>query len=626
MSCAWVLFSLLYVPVGGLQHSKGAESVMGMNATDDAASPIKTPFHQPLHLLKAKFNYFTNESPDIANANRKHSPWEAGGKGMQISAVLLLAAAVTSIGVIAVDIAIRGDRKTRILKAITSLHILWVAILGMSIAVACLSIFRGQGAHYDLLGTAYRPTSGLRYDQGLFTAACVSGLFAVYMIAAAFIVRKLYPSKGYELLNETALQQGQSPPSESFIRFNHARYFLLMGVFLCNATSMTRSTESIVLWDSYATFANSFVLLALVTVSGYYSAFRQSELVTKRLERPMKLAVIYYWNQALTILFCYYVFRPLLAVTYKHNQGYQENVYRYYVPVTTMNLLTFTQTLFGYPILFAWYVQSLVAWLLMAPYWMRLSYPITVSVALACLLPYLPEGVYKDGFSPAVTLELFPFFVIGASMRKHSYERYFDDFAKGTYTRLASIAGICLWASFSAVSPFSFAEWRIFASPGTYKDKAFDNQWWYPIGKVGWILGSTCIIFMVVALMPSQQTYFSKASNNWLVPYLSNVYVFLLLVASGFYGRNLDDPFDPPQLSPGRQCALVFMMLSVPNLLFYPPLAKLLKFIVAPPILEFLFISSMETDVDKSLGKGCYEKKSIEKRPNERRAKGVPPA
>eukprot|EP00470_Lotharella_oceanica_P009324 CAMPEP_0170185824 /NCGR_PEP_ID=MMETSP0040_2-20121228/37587_1 /TAXON_ID=641309 /ORGANISM="Lotharella oceanica, Strain CCMP622" /LENGTH=162 /DNA_ID=CAMNT_0010432361 /DNA_START=222 /DNA_END=710 /DNA_ORIENTATION=- len=85
-------------------------------------------------------------------------------------------------------------------------------------------------------------------------------------------------------------------------------------------------------------------------------------------------------------------------------------------------------------------------------------------------------------------------------------------------------------------------------------------------------------------MTPNTHGYFSTAAKGFMVPYVMSFYVFLMMVAVGFYGAGSSTATDVK-----RQAGLVFLGFLFTLVLFDTRVSDFLRPLVFPPLWDYLF-------------------------------------
>mmetsp|Transcript_39336 Transcript_39336/g.76367 ORF Transcript_39336/g.76367 Transcript_39336/m.76367 type:complete len:648 (-) Transcript_39336:271-2214(-) len=608
---AWALQSQqeksIMVPDGDNISQPSVNEYPNMNATTSYQFPEKTSLvanvteiqdrSSATGLLEKKMlagDAVEARTFDVIQEFKEHSIVKLGGQMQEIASHFFAAVSIAFLMVLLHQVFMSGSklgRWNRFRRAIDSLLCVWVALTGICATICCMSVYRSQGLTAMKSGQShnpvedyYRPTHEFKYDN-YFIPSLVIGSVSFCLIVGTLIIQHLYPPV------RRVANDNSASHDERLWELDHARYIFLLAIIIHHFTHKPPTKET-GFWHSWFVMILPWSLTGFIMLSGYNSAFSQQQLNSRRLQRIMKVGFSYYWSQALMILYFFYVICPLINSNWEDKEaandlkwkltmwhGFGNDDYK-------LDFKGFLERLFGPPAFVLWYLQSLMAWLLMIPAWMHLRAPIFASIVLALLVLYWSDDLFKGetSFSPTRTLEYFPYFVIGASMKKFKYDQKLRKLAEDPYTTLVCLSLLCANLSFALGTQFSEEEISIYAYPSaSMHQKTHDHGWYYIIGRAGYVAFSVPMIFAVVGILPRKQTYFSKAGACSLVPYVLHVYVQLLVLSMGLYGKKFNEE-KVPQLSPLRQFELV--IIATGCLIFFsnPSISSILKWVIMPPM------------------------------------------
>mmetsp|Transcript_18959 Transcript_18959/g.36673 ORF Transcript_18959/g.36673 Transcript_18959/m.36673 type:complete len:650 (+) Transcript_18959:216-2165(+) len=585
-------------------------------APDAASEPMyQQPNASDLQLQPGQqFQYLQDlsaETPviDVMENGKKMSPSRLGNPVSHGIAYALVAIAGTvAIGALfhacfgpSNDERNKTVSKERIKRVLKAYVIVWIGLLGLSIVTACTSVYVAQG----LIRTspshdAERVTKGFRHDDN-FVPACIVGALCIWMLTATFVTCKF-------ILNDTANVEPlgvRDAPMRRRNDIDHFKYFLVVLIVVHHLGPNLNQTAIM----SYVGQITAYVALpGFVLVSGYNS--KSTELNLRRMQRVMKLAICYYWCQGLTILYWWFVIRPIYEDIYGKERAQSRLLWM--LPEYSglveggldgglrMDLESFIKQLFYVPLGTLWYLQTLVGWLLVIPFWMTFRYPVSMAVLLTMTSGYIIWG--NDGFPKGRFFMFLPFFVLGAAAKKHKYDKIFFELAADPYFTAASVSLIFCSLAYAMKIDYPFDYVSKFYPTGAHGIWRFlmgDNQKWYPIGTVGALAHCTSLCCATIAVMPTQSTYFSRVSKYSLVPYILHFYVWWFLNAVGFYGSP-EDLAAEKKLSPVcvHQFTSILVALVAVNVLYIPAVASRLWFILMVPV-SFLFEPTVKSPKER---------------------------
>jgi len=580
--------------------------------------------------------YEDRQTIDMIKQYRTKSVLVKGGTTHIVISSLTFSAAMILIGLIMYKAyeAVKMNQRQRLYRAMDAMMIIWCGVFGISMAVILLAIYRGQGLNAVVEGYNYlefiRTNKGkFKYDPELFIPAVVVAAVMVVAIAVTLTLKKMRENRYLSVVEKDPnTVTTDSTSGGRRYELDYMKYYQILGIvclahFWQYGETGRAGMDISPMFCGMDVFAWTHWLIGFVIISGYNAPVRYSDLISRRTKRIFKVLFMYLWCQFLYLMYYYYVFTPIVLARHKGSRATAEDIIQgnndfaidhdhnnqSYLELT-LNGTSFFLHWLGKPAYVLWYLRSLFAWLLVIPMWLQLAYPITLSFFVGLVGMYFQPNVSIVPLDYGLTLEMFPYFVIGASVKYYGWDKWLFDFAKDRLTQYASAAMILITFSFAFVCPFYVnGEWHIFyPSFGAMKDKAYDGQWWYSIGVGSLMLTNCAMVFSCFSVAPTFPSYFTKAASFSLVPYMLHYMVVLLLVAFGFYGEGFSYRFDD-----GKWWATNFIGFGTAMVLMHPPIGSKFMYVINPPFIDWLFPGSKKSDSLKDgLGKGKYlSKKTI---------------
>ena len=330
-----------------------------------------------------------------------------------------------------------------------------------------------------------------------------------------------------------------------------------------------------------------------ILVSGYNSTFLAEKLISRRLARVLMIALSYYVSQMLFIFFMFHVFKP---AAYAHMSDQDASFW--FKEMNPFTSRTFLERLFGPAFWHLWYLQCLAIWSLLIPFWMSLRHPITLSIAVGCLVSYLPENLHRNSFSPLMALEFFPYFVIGATIKLRGWDTTAGEpgsvrlLSRDWRRTMTCVAVLGLHLALHVCCPYHeteeygiFIAWRGMS----FRTKTHDDQWWYPIGVLGAKLYTCSVVLSLLTLMPTRPSYATRAAKYTLSAYVLHYFVVLTLAMLGWYGSHEIEDDDAALMPHWKVGITAIIAIATAQFLMFPPVARWLEKIVMPPIAPLLF-------------------------------------
>mmetsp|Transcript_4161 Transcript_4161/g.9763 ORF Transcript_4161/g.9763 Transcript_4161/m.9763 type:complete len:660 (-) Transcript_4161:109-2088(-) len=504
----------------------------------------------------------------------------------------------------------KSRRMNRIANAVDSLTLVWIMMFGLSATICCIDIYDAQKlwARSDN-GDTFRGTQAFRTGEWFYIGAA-TGLFSATMLIATGFFKLCSPEgRNTPLMKALSIKErysdnqtkgGKKVTNPRNHSFYHLAYIATIGFIISTFISPANMTREVVQQVGIQ-LLSSFAVPALVFVDGYSAPAESKEISAKSRSVLLKYCVCYFFMTMLYVLFFEYIIRRQLESKYSVSEAYNwmDRLTMSGEKHKRLDLDVLYKWLISGPWWHLWYLQSLILWRMLIPVWMTFRLPITGSLAAAICAMYMTPAHFDSPFGIARSLEYFPWFVIGATVRLYGYSKPLMAFAKLSYTKMAAGTVLLFFVGFTLASPFNaLHDMGLFVIPGASVEVKFqDRQRWYPIGKVAYMLLSGSVICSLISLLPNEKTYFSRAAKNSLVPFVCHYAVFLAFIAWGMYGTAVINPLTTVT-SPEtwRQVVYVVGAISVGNFFFIPRVARVLKFIIFPPM-DWIFRRDLSMEI-----------------------------
>ncbi|MGE5474389.1 MAG: acyltransferase family protein [Ignavibacteriales bacterium] len=242
-------------------------------------------------------------------------------------------------------------------------------------------------------------------------------------------------------------------------------------------------------------FIYTFHMPLFILVSGYFS----KNINTKG----------YILKNAKKILIPYVIFQILYFLFFRY----------------AMNNIQIKFTLFT-PYWIMWFLLSLFIWKMILPYFVKIKYPLLVSIILAVLAGYIDQIGYFMSLSRTITF--FPFFLLGYYLNKPYIERLYTFRIK-----LASIAVlICGFMVINFLTPRIYYGWLYGSSSYAYLHA---NQWYAGFFRMGIFAAAILFSISVLALVPKNKNIISEMGMRTMYLYLLHGFVIKLFVRYNLY-------------------------------------------------------------------------------------------
>ncbi len=528
-----------------------------------------------------------------------------GGLTHMVLSRIFLAAGISFI-VYVVYLVVSSDAATQrdsVREAMDSMLIVWVGIAGLCSAIICASIYRGQGLRvrrFDAGNMEFTRTNKYEFKHDeYFAPAVVVGGVCVILAVLTLVWRKMSapgPAAQVRAINEPNAR-GPRIHELDYLKYYQIICIVTFAHFLQFAETGNAGINISPFLNTLDILGWTHWIVGFVVISGYNAPVRNKDLIPRRAQRVFSILFTYLWCMLLYLMFFYFVMTPMVQGTNSKGQAetilsqnndftidHDNEAASTYESRLTSEL--FFTHLFGKPAYVLWYLESLFAWCLIIPLWMRLRAPITLAIAVSVLGMYFQPYVGVMPLDYSLTLEMFPYFVIGASVKYNRYDRELYRIAKNRYSKYAAAALLCLILAFATRCPFYVrGEWHMYLpSFGAMRAKAHDAQWWYSIGVVGLIFTNSATVLATVCLAPTGPSYVTRAAAFSLVPYMLHYMFVLLLAGLGYYNDGFPVRFDS-----GYMWLTMTISVGLCVVFMHPPFGSRLMYLIRPPFFKWCY-------------------------------------
>lgn len=495
-------------------------------------------------------------------------------------------------------------------------------LLGAVMFVAGYSIY-WLAAPPDHPGPVWR-----RVVNWISLALCVPALAAIYYYAVRVLGVRFseidFVSSSFDqpCQHQPDLPRSKCPEREcnQLHRLSNIKFFLSTNVtvfhllLMFEVSSQCRINEAIPHAYSYVVYKNWHELFLMNTytfISGLLSApVGGSDQDHRRMNGTLaRVIVLYLVNQAVYIVFLWYMARIFGGGNSLYDPGHGRSaIVGAWLPDNFVTLLTI-------PIFHLWYLKLLAIWRVVAPYWARLRYPLTLSVTLGLFSGYVGDGYL--GESPAgafllgsfrQTWGLFPFYVLGLKLQRHKFllMDVLDEWSVKAVA-VGSLVISWLWTSYavcgtkfeSCEGAAEFFSWyQVYAYDGIYsklleseenivreltqsghlellRSIIVDMNWkWVPT-QMGIYMFTIVMVLGVCSLVPNKRVpvmteYGSRSLTNY-------IYHMIPAVLLGY--TSLFDQYEY-----WRQIVLVLIGICISMLLMTPWASFAVSWLINPPL------------------------------------------
>lgn len=242
-------------------------------------------------------------------------------------------------------------------------------------------------------------------------------------------------------------------------------------------------------------FIYTFHMPLFILVSGYFSKNINTDKYILKIAR--KILIPYFIFQILYFLFFHFV----------------------------MNNHAIKFTLFT-PYWIMWFLLSLFIWKLVLPYFVKLKFPLLLSIVLAISAGYIDQIGYFMSFSRTITF--FPFFLLGYYLNKSHLEKLYTLKIK----MLSIIVLICGFLVINFFTPRIYYGWLYGSTSYVYLHASY---WYAGFFRLGIFAGAVLFSFAVLALVPKNKSIFSEMGMRTMYVYLLHGFVVKLFVKYNLY-------------------------------------------------------------------------------------------
>jgi len=528
---------------------------------------------------------------------QKQSTYHLVGPSNALVAFTFLMAATGAIvfGIILHALLVEPEQRIKRLARVTdSLVLFWLSVLSLSILICCVDVYAAQGIW---LLRDMEDTAQFRKRQDFATGpwflyGAVPGAIAALTLCITLAVKMCSPSMATgaydDYLNANNVEGGDCG---RVYKMDYLKYlamlFIVVGHFL-HLPSFDASPLSRVV----STIGWSFCIGAFALSSGYNTPVQPKDMIPRRRARIIGIAIAYLLSMTLYIVFFEYGFKKLVHRHFNEEKAGEWIAYLYQTMERgPLDLDRFFKWLFGPAWFVLWYLQALIFWMLIAPSWMTLRFPFFCSLAVSVIAFHFTVDAYIYPFALARTLQYFPFYILGACAKLYGYDRKFLAFASDPYTKFAAIASLTVLLAFAIACPFNNQrELGGFLYPDQPIDfSLFDRQRWYWIGRTAVIFYCLFNCGSIFVLVPNCRSYITRAAGNSLVPFVFHYFLLMLLVSVGYYGDHVPQ-FGTSKVEKWRPVVTLIIATAWTIFLFHPPVAKVLKLLIMPPM-AWLFMN-----------------------------------
>mmetsp|Transcript_31657 Transcript_31657/g.51426 ORF Transcript_31657/g.51426 Transcript_31657/m.51426 type:complete len:324 (+) Transcript_31657:845-1816(+) len=290
-------------------------------------------------------------------------------------------------------------------------------------------------------------------------------------------------------------------------------------------------------------FGSTHFLSLFVTISGYNATLRYSQWNARRQLRIFQLIFLYFWCQLLYIVFVYFVLVPVAQRHYHDKEkadDFLKSANQFYIleglSFQAFKMEEFWIMWFGTPAYILWYLQALFSWILLIPLWMNLKYPLFASIVLSYSVLICTNSIFTP-LSTSNAIKLWPFFVFGASIKFYEIDKRFYHFSKSGLFVYASWIMVFLSLAFSLWCPFTSGEFILYAAIANIDPlyvRSNDNSSYHLLGWTAFLVYSFAIQTALFSIVPTFETYFSRAGKFSLVAFILHYMALLVLGAIGY--------------------------------------------------------------------------------------------
>ncbi|MGE5329622.1 MAG: acyltransferase family protein [Deltaproteobacteria bacterium] len=270
-----------------------------------------------------------------------------------------------------------------------------------------------------------------------------------------------------------------------------------------------------------------FLLILLVVIGHTIEPLIKADLNLKAI-----YIFIYTFHMPLFILISGYFSKNIGADKY-----FIKNVRKILVPYIIFQILYFFFFRFGMnniqtkfslltPYWIMWFMFSMFIWKSILPYFVKIKYPLLVSVIIAVIAGYIPQIGYFLSLSRTITF--FPFFLLGYYLKKPDIEKL-NTLNKKIISIIILVCGLIVIYYFSQSIYYGW----LYGCTSYASLKA--SQWYAGLYRLGIFLAAAIFSFAVLTLVPRKKTVFSEMGMRTIYLYLLHGFVVKLFVKYDLY-------------------------------------------------------------------------------------------
>jgi len=173
-----------------------------------------------------------------------------------------------------------------------------------------------------------------------------------------------------------------------------------------------------------------------------------------------------------------------------------------------------------------WFMLSTFIWKLILPYFVKLKYPIVISIALAVIAGYINEIGYFMSISRTITF--FPYFLMGYYLKRTDIEKL-----NTIKTKILSIMILfCTSIIIYFLAPKIYCGWLY----GSYSYAKLNAHYWYAgIHRLEMLSLAILLSISVLSLIPNRKTIFSEMGARTMYVYLLHGFIVKFFVKLNLY-------------------------------------------------------------------------------------------
>lgn len=174
-----------------------------------------------------------------------------------------------------------------------------------------------------------------------------------------------------------------------------------------------------------------------------------------------------------------------------------------------------------------WFLLAMFIWKLVLPYFVKLKYPLLISVIIAIGAGYIPQIGSFMALSRTITF--FPFFLLGYYLKKEHIDKLFTKKNRiiSIIILLSGLAGIFYFA------PDIYYGW--FYGSSCYAN-LHATDWYAGVYRLGVYAVAILLSASVLTLVPRKKNVFSEMAMRTMYLYLFHGFIIKLFVKYNLYG------------------------------------------------------------------------------------------